>query len=106
MFFLLKEMPHYTARAVTHLFNQIVKTLIFSEGLKTARILPILEKGKDPALQDSFSPVSNVNCIKKINEKMMRIQINEYLEEEKVILGTIMEVGPGSLQSLTKHILT
>ena len=81
----LKEIPQFAARAITHLINSIIETVIFPADLKTARVLPIYKKGKDRTSPEAYRPVSNVNCIEKVIEDLLRTQLMSYLDSEDVI---------------------
>lgn len=52
--------------------------------LKTAKVLPVFEEGydEDPS---NYRPLSILPAISKILEKIIKIQLLNYLEENKII---------------------
>ena len=62
---IIKTMPHFTALAVCHLYNNILRTGKFPDGLKTARLMPILKLGKVATDPMGYRPISNLNSIEK-----------------------------------------
>ena len=70
---------------LTHLTNCIFRTGIFPEGLKISRIIPIMKPGKPDNNLDSFRPINNLNTIEKLIEKVMKKQIDEFLEKKQII---------------------
>ena len=83
---IIKTMPHFTALAVCHLYNNIVRTGIFPESLKTARLTPILKPGNTGTDPLGYRPISILNGIEKIIEQLMKDDIEKFLEEQKIIL--------------------
>ena len=82
---ILKMMPHYSAIAICHLFNNIIRTGIFPSGLKTSRITPLLKPGKVATDSLSYRPISNLNSVEKVIEELLKEDLEEFLENNKII---------------------
>jgi hypothetical protein len=63
------------------LFNAILRTLYFPPVWKHARVISILKPGKDPALPSSYRPISPLDTIGKVFEKIL---LGRILSEESV----------------------
>ena len=82
---LLKQIPHYAALAITHLYTHICRTGKFPDVLKIARLTPILKQGKPSTDPDGYRPISNLNTIEKVIEQLMREDIDEFLVENNIV---------------------
>ena len=61
--------------AVVLIFNAILLTHHFPTAWKHARVISILKPGKDPALPSSYRPISLLDTIGKIFEKILLARI-------------------------------
>ena len=71
----LKHFPHRAVSFLVLIFNAILLTHHFPTVCKHARGISILKPGKDPALQSSHRPISLLNTIGKIFEKILLARI-------------------------------
>merc|ERR1711954_89226 len=58
---------------------------IFPDCYKISRIAAIPKPGKDHLELDSHRPINNLNPLEKIIEEAIKNQIDEYLDDKKVI---------------------
>ena len=83
---ILKEHLSVFLPFVTHVINTSLTTGVFPESLGRAVITPIIKK---PSLDcnefSNYRPVSNINFISKILEKVVAGQLKHYLTENKLI---------------------
>jgi hypothetical protein len=55
---------------------------------KRTRIVTILKPGKDPALADSYRPISLLSCIRKFFERMLLLRLELWAEKSGILSGT------------------
>ena len=72
---------------LTKIINQTLKTGIFPNKLKIAKIIPI-HKGDDPKLVENYRPISVLPAISKIFEKVISIQITNHFVTNKLFYGS------------------
>ena len=63
---------------LTLLINQVLKTEIFPDQLKIAKVVPILKKG-DKTMFNNYRPISLLPAISKVIEIIIFNQLSEYL---------------------------
>jgi hypothetical protein len=71
----LQHLPHRAVLILVHVFNAILLTHHFPTVWKHARVISILKTGKDPALPTSFRPISLLDTIGKLFEKILLTRI-------------------------------
>ena len=69
---------------LTRIINQSLYTGIFPQTLKIAKITPIYKKG-DPHITDNYRPISLLPVISKVFEKVVFIQLYDYLIKNKLL---------------------
>ena len=80
---LLKLVKHDLISPLTNIVNQTLSTGIYQDILKIAKVIPICKKG-DSLLAENYRP-SLVSSLSKIFEKVMLIQLKQYLEEHNLL---------------------
>ena len=80
----LKYISNAVITVLTHIINQSLCTGIFPETLKIAKISPIFKKG-DPHITDNYRPISLLPIISKVFEKVVFIQLYDYLVKNKLL---------------------
>ena len=76
---LLKDVACEIGHPLAHIFNLSLKKGIFPNALKQSKVIPIY-KGGDPELCDNYRPISLLNSISKILEKIVAVQLVNHLE--------------------------
>jgi hypothetical protein len=71
----LKNLPHRAVSLLVLIFNAILLTHHFPIAWKHARVISILNPGKDPALPSSYRPISLLDTIGKLFEKILLARI-------------------------------
>ena len=81
---LLKIIEPTINKSLTLLINQVLKTEIFPDQLKIAKVVPILKKG-DKTTFNNYRPISLLPAISKVIERIIFNQLSEYLENNKLL---------------------
>ena len=81
---LLKSILLEIISVLTLIINQSLSTGIFPDKLKIAKINPIFKKD-DPHLPDNYRPISLLPAISKVFEKVVFIQVYDYLTEHNLL---------------------
>ena len=72
----LKRFSHFFASIISKLTNLSSSQAIFPASFKTAQVLTLLEKGNlDPTIPSNYRPISNLNTISKIIERLVHSRI-------------------------------
>lgn len=83
---LLKECTNETISAITHIINTSLSSSTVPAALKEAVITPILKKPSlDHQCLSSYRPVSNLNFIGKLIEKVVSSRLNVHLSENNLL---------------------
>ena len=81
---LIKFVCNEICSPLSHIFNLSLNQGIFPEKLKLSRTVPIHKAG-DKLNIDNYRPISLVSTISKILEKMVSINLTNYLQINKLI---------------------
>ena len=81
---LLRDSAIVIAPILSHIFNQSINTGIFPKFLKTAVISP-LYKGGSKTECSNYRPISVLSAVAKIFEKLVLMQLYEYLESNAIL---------------------
>jgi hypothetical protein len=71
----LKHLPMRAVLLLVHIFNAVLRTHHYPTGWKHARVISILKPGKDPAQPTSYRPISLLDTIGKVFEKILLARI-------------------------------
>jgi len=71
----LKHLPQRAVSLLVQIFNAILLTHHFPTTWKHARVISILNPGKDPALPPSYWPIRLLDTIGKLIEKVLLARI-------------------------------
>ena len=77
----LKQLPPPIIQRITNIYNASFKLRHFPSAWKTAKIIPIMKQGKSPKNPNSYRPISLLNSLNKILEKLILLQINRFLDD-------------------------
>jgi hypothetical protein len=80
----LKDGAAQIAPLITYIVNLSITTETVPDTLKTARITPLYKK-KSKLDVSNYRPVSVLNCVSKILERSVYVQIEEYLASRDLI---------------------
>ena len=80
---LLKCIAPSIIKPLTLIINQIMKTGVFPNKMKLAKVVPIYKKD-DPTQVTNYRPISLLPVLSKVVEKTIAKQLSEYFEENKL----------------------
>jgi hypothetical protein len=83
---LIKMVKNILITPLTKLFNLCISMNSFPDCLKKSLIIPIFKKG-DANDKNNYRPVSLLPIFSKIFEKLMMLQISNYLVENKILVS-------------------
>lgn len=69
---ILKKMPDPIFAILNNIFNWCLQNGYFPSAFKKAKVIPIAKKGKDPHLPTSYRPISILNILDKVFEKIIQ----------------------------------
>ena len=81
---------------MTIIINQMLHSGIFPDALKVSKVIP-LYKNDDKQLFSNYRPISLLPSISKIFEKVILLQLTEYLDK-----NNIQHTAPKSVWILEK----
>jgi hypothetical protein len=82
--FIYKILEPLILSPLTHIINLSISKSVFPDVWKKALVIPIF-KGGDPSLPGNYRPISLLPALSKILEKILASQIQEHLEQNKLI---------------------
>lgn len=82
---LLKNLPKSAVAWLTSTFNKCIELSYWPSSFKLAKIIPILKAGKQPTDPKSYRPISLLNSLGKILEKIIHKRLIAIVEEKKLL---------------------
>ena len=79
----LRDSHKVIATHICFIFNQFLNEETFPVSAKLADVTPIFKKG-DPSIAENYRPISITSAMAKVFEKLLLIQVNEFLHKEKL----------------------
>lgn len=80
----LKETCNHITKPITHIINLMLCTAKFPQQLKDSIVIPIY-KNSDKKDIKNYRPISLLNNISKIFERVLHEQITDFIEKNKII---------------------
>jgi hypothetical protein len=71
----LRDLPKLTITFPTNVFNAVLRRQYFLSAWKHARVVSILEPGKDSTLPSSYRPISLLDTVGKLFEKILLARV-------------------------------
>ncbi len=84
---LMKAVKTALVKSLTLITNQSLKTGIFPDKLKIARVIPLFKKN-DNSIFSNYSPISLLPAISEIFEKVVFIQLYSYFHVNRLFYNT------------------
>lgn len=78
-YFLLKYLNPSIILFLTVFFNHCIASTHFPASWKNALITAIPKPGKDSSIISNWRPISQLNCVSKVFEKILQIRINRHI---------------------------
>ena len=76
---IMKSIINILIKPITIIINQMLKTVVFPDKLKVAKVIPLFKKG-DPTLLTHYRPISLLPSLSKIFEKVIYQQLYAYFQ--------------------------
>lgn len=92
---ILKNLPQKPIVQLTYIINSIFKLQIYPDPWKTAQIIPIHKKDKPKNNPNSYRPISLLNSLSKIAEKIIHKRILKEEAQRKIIIDEQFGFRPG-----------
>jgi hypothetical protein len=80
----LKKLEPLLSRSLALIINQSLKTGIFPEKLKLAKVIPVYKKNETFNVEN-YRPISILPAISKVFEKVVHLQIYSYFNQHKIL---------------------
>jgi hypothetical protein len=71
----LRHLPKLDITFLTKMFNAVLRRHYFPPVLKNARVLPILKPGKKPTQPSPYRPISLLDTVGKLFEKILLTRV-------------------------------
>ena len=104
-FSLLKESVSAYYEKLTDIFNNCIRSGTFPEILKKAKVIPAFKKG-DTTSKTDYRPVSSPSNFSKHFEKLIYLQLNNYMQNKFSIYLIGFRKNHGTQHALLKMIET
>lgn len=82
---LLKQLPNSAIDWLTNTINFCFKHSYWPAAFKTAKVIPIPKAGKSPSDPHSYRPISLLNVLGKILEKIVQKKLIDFIEDKKLL---------------------
>lgn len=92
---ILKELPFKAMVKLTHLFNAAIRLRYVPAEWKVAEVITILKPGKPECQVTSYRPISLLNVVSKVFEKIISKRLNEIILERNLIPNHQFGFRPG-----------
>jgi hypothetical protein len=80
-----EELPDIGIRAITQIFNSVLRTGYFPGQWKMSQIIPILKPGKPADEAKSYRSISLLPILSKLFEKLFLTRLKPILQEKRII---------------------
>lgn len=81
---IIKTIKHIIVVPLTKLINQCIRSNMFPDCLKVARVVPVFKKGLDDDL-NNYRPISVIPILGKIFEAALKQQLTNHLERSNLL---------------------
>lgn len=82
---LLKQLPKKAIVMLMYIFRACFRLSYFPSAWKCAKIVPIPKPGKDQAVASNYRPISLLNSLSKILEKLILSRLNSYISAHSLL---------------------
>ena len=82
---ILKELPDVGIKAITLIFNSILRIGYFPGQWKVSQIIPLLKPGKPAEEVTSYRPISLLPILSKLFEKLLSTRLQPLLQDQRII---------------------
>jgi hypothetical protein len=96
----MKHLPKQAVSFLTRVFNAVLRTPHFPQAWKHARVISLLKPGQDAALPSSYRPISLLDTIGKLFEKILLARFLHVVTERGLLRDEQFGFRPGHSTSL------
>lgn len=82
---LLKKLPKRAYEVLVEIFNICIQNSYFPKEFKRAKVIPIPKAGKDPKAASSYRPISLLNSLDKVLEKIILKRLNNFVDSNNLL---------------------
>ncbi len=82
--FIVKRIANEISVPLTKIFNMSIRTGIFPDELKVAKVIPIYKK-ESPEIFSNYRPVSVLPCFSKVLERLVFNRCISYIDKYKIL---------------------
>jgi hypothetical protein len=82
---ILKELPEFGLKAITLIYNSVMRTGFFPAQWKVSQIITILKPGKTDDEVTSYRHISLLPILSKLFEKLFLTRLQPLLHEQRII---------------------
>lgn len=82
---LLKNLPRSAVNLLTAIFNKCIEIGYWPSKYKIAKVVPILKSGKSPSDPQNYRPISLLNAIGKIFERIVYSRLVEFIDKKNLL---------------------
>lgn len=82
---LLKNLPENALDGILKLFNACIEFNHWPSSFKEAKVIPIPKPGKDAGKSSNYRPISLLNTLGKLFEKIINVRIMSFAEENNIL---------------------
>ena len=81
---ILKSSKNIISQSLANIFNASLKSSIFPDDLKIARVAPIFKEG-DRDNMTNYCPISVLCTVARVFERLLYNQLHDYLTDNKIL---------------------
>lgn len=81
----LKRLSKKTKVQLMYIINAIIQLQHFPVAWKTAKVIPVHKAGKSPAKPSSYRPISLLNTLSKITEKILLTRLQKHIRKNRLL---------------------
>lgn len=82
---LLKNLPESGTKLLCKIFNSAIRLNFWPSSFKNAKVIPIPKPGKDDTLVASYRPISLLNTLAKLFEKIIHSRLMDFATENEIL---------------------
>lgn len=81
----LKQLDENNKKFLTHLFNECLKKTCYPSQWKEAEVICLPKPGKNHKIPESYRPISLLNTVGKVFDKIVLARITDIINEKKIL---------------------